>query len=70
MTGVMEGPELAAAVASMLQGVLAMSAVRQDVIKVATVEQGRDEAGTYENHFTVVTAAGHRIRVTVEVEAS
>lgn len=40
----------------------------RSIIKVTAVEQQADSEGIYLNHFTVVTASGIRIRVTVEPE--
>lgn len=38
------------------------------LIKISSVEQGKDVHGDYLPYFTIATQAGHRIRVTLEVE--
>lgn len=59
-------------VASFIQGTLLGTVFRegrsQIGVHIAEVETPQDSDGNYEDYFVVVTAAGHRIRVKVELE--
>ena len=51
-----------------LQGVLAGTAARSELISVDEVECPRDGDGNYVDYFLVTTTAGHRFRVSVTTE--
>lgn len=60
---------------ALLQGAMAMQVGLnrptppiKDLIDIRSVEQEKDEYGDYRPYFTIVTGAGHRIRVTLSVE--
>jgi hypothetical protein len=63
------------AVRAILQGAMMMSAgldgptpPLKSLVKIRDVEQDRDRHGDYLPYYTIVTASGHRIRVTLELE--
>lgn len=65
----------ALAVRAILQGAMYMQTSLNkptpplsELVKIRDVEQEKDEYGDYRPYFTIVTQAGHRIRVTLEVE--
>lgn len=65
----------ARAVRAILQGAMCMAAQMpratpplKDLVKIYQVEQGMTEDGDYQDWYTIVTEAGHRIRVTLSVE--
>lgn len=62
---------------SLLQGALVGTFMRDvkggvfgNVVKIHDVEQDQDADGVYLPHFTVITGAGHRVRITLEVEGA
>ena len=61
----MKAADEAHAVAAYLQGALAMTCTSGVGLKVARVEQWRDEGGDYLPFFDVVTESGVRVRVAV-----
>lgn len=56
---------------ALLQGALighAMHGLRDGPCRIERVEQDTDKQGNYLPYFTIITGAGHRIRISVEVE--
>lgn len=54
----------------LIQGALCASSNKlRPFIKIDEIDQPVDPQGNYEDYFVISTGAGHRIRVTLEVEA-
>lgn len=65
----------ARAIRAILQGAMCMAAQLprpvpplSEIVKIVEVEQTLTEDGDYADFYTIITAAGHRIRVTLSVE--
>lgn len=63
------------AVRAILQGAMMMGAgldrptpPLKSLVRIRDVEQEKDQHGDYLPYYTIVTASGHRIRVTLELE--